>query len=90
MAFRNSAPLKKGAIPDLLQPELLTFSSDRGLMVCGFEEIDGRGYYQGWWMQWGAAITRHKFTAHQGCNTVATPKLLGQYFLPTDLLLEGV
>lgn len=42
----------KGAIPDLLQPELLTFSSDRGMMVCGFEEIDGRRYYQGWWMQW--------------------------------------
>lgn len=43
---------EKGAIPDLLQPELLTFSSDRGMMVCGFEEIDGRRYYQGWWMQW--------------------------------------
>ena len=42
----------KSAIPDLLQPELLTFSSDRGMMVCGFEEIDGRRYYQGWWMQW--------------------------------------
>lgn len=42
----------KGAIPDLLQPELLTFSSDRGMMVCGFEEIDGRRYYQGWWMRW--------------------------------------
>lgn len=42
----------KGAIPDLLEPELLTFSSDRGMMVCGFEEIDGRRYYQGWWMQW--------------------------------------
>ncbi|MNV83766.1 hypothetical protein D3C71_1775900 [compost metagenome] len=39
-------------IPDLLEPELLTFSSDRGMMVCGFEEIDGRRYYQGWWMQW--------------------------------------
>jgi hypothetical protein len=42
----------KGAIPDLLEPELLTFSSDRGMMVCGFEEINGRRYYQGWWMQW--------------------------------------
>lgn len=39
-------------IPDLLQPELLTFASDRGMMVCGFEEIDGRRYYQGWWLQW--------------------------------------
>ncbi|MCP2517375.1 hypothetical protein M5J07_20720 [Achromobacter mucicolens] len=43
---------QKGPIPDLLEPELLTFGSDRGMMVCGFEEIDGRRYYQGWWMQW--------------------------------------
>jgi len=43
---------QKGAIPDLLEPELLTFASDRGMMVCGFEEIDGRRYYQGWWMTW--------------------------------------
>ncbi|GAB1837250.1 hypothetical protein [Achromobacter xylosoxidans] len=40
------------AIPDLLEPQLLTFSSDRGMMVCGFEEIAGVRYYQGWWMQW--------------------------------------
>jgi hypothetical protein len=39
-------------IPDLLEPQLLTFSSDRGMMVVGFEEIAGRKYYQGWWMQW--------------------------------------
>lgn len=38
--------------PNLLEPQLLTFSSDRGMMVVGFEEIDGRRYYQGWWMQW--------------------------------------
>ncbi len=43
---------EKGPIPDLVEPELLTFCSDRGMMVCGFEEIDGRRYYQGWWMQW--------------------------------------
>ena len=42
----------KSEIPDLLQPELPTFASDRGMMVCGFEEIDGRRHYQGWWMQW--------------------------------------
>ncbi|MGH8465164.1 MAG: hypothetical protein ACRER5_13520 [Pseudomonas sp.] len=41
---------EKCAIPDLLRPELLTFSSDRGMVVCGFEEIDGRRSYQGWWM----------------------------------------
>jgi len=22
------------------------------MMDCGFEKIDGRRYYQGWWMQW--------------------------------------
>jgi len=43
---------ERGPIPDLLEPELLTFSSDRGMMVVGFEEIDGRRYYQGWWLQW--------------------------------------
>ena len=40
----------KSEIPDLLQPELLTLASDRGMMVCGLEEIEGR--HQGWWMQW--------------------------------------
>lgn len=43
---------EKGPIPDLLEPELLTFGSERGMMVCGFEEIDGRRYYQGWWIRW--------------------------------------
>ncbi|MNX96421.1 hypothetical protein D3C86_1287350 [compost metagenome] len=43
---------EKSPIPDLLEPELLTFGSDRGMMVCGFEEVDGRRYYQGWWLQW--------------------------------------
>jgi polynucleotide 5'-kinase involved in rRNA processing len=43
---------QKAEIPDLIQPELLTFASDRGMMVCGFEEINGKRYYQGWWMQW--------------------------------------
>ncbi|WAI82283.1 MULTISPECIES: hypothetical protein [Achromobacter] len=46
------------AIPDLLNPQLLTFSSDRSMMVVGFEEIDGRRYYQGWRMQWLAAYVR--------------------------------
>lgn len=42
----------KGPIPDLLELEQLTFFSNRGMMVCGFEEIDGARYYRGWWMQW--------------------------------------
>jgi hypothetical protein len=25
---------------------------DRGMMVCGFEEIDGQRFYQGWWITW--------------------------------------
>ncbi|ANN74683.1 hypothetical protein BAU08_09630 [Bordetella bronchialis] len=41
-------------IPDLMEPKLLTFCSDRGMMVCGFEEIDGQRFYQGWWIQWEA------------------------------------
>lgn len=43
---------EKASIPDLLEPQLLTFASDRGMMVAGFEEIAGTRYYQGWWMQW--------------------------------------
>lgn len=43
---------QKSAIPDLLEPQLLTFSSERGMMVAGFEEIAGQRFYQGWWMQW--------------------------------------
>ncbi|CAE32213.1 hypothetical protein [Bordetella bronchiseptica] len=43
---------RRGAIPDLLEPRLLTFCSDRGMMVVGFEEICGRRYYQGWWIRW--------------------------------------
>lgn len=38
--------------PYLFEPQLLTFNSERGMMVVGFEEIAGCGYYQGWWMQW--------------------------------------
>lgn len=47
--FGGSVP---GVIPDLLEPQLLTFNSERGMMVVGFEEIAGVRYYQGWWMQW--------------------------------------
>lgn len=39
-------------IPDLIEPELLTFSSDRGMMIVGFEQIGRRRFYQGWWLQW--------------------------------------
>ncbi|HYG44030.1 MAG TPA: hypothetical protein VEA17_14005 [Bordetella sp.] len=39
-------------IPDLMDVELLTFSTDRAMMVRGFEEIDGARYYQGWYITW--------------------------------------
>ncbi|WP_232481954.1 hypothetical protein [Achromobacter denitrificans] len=44
---------QKSPIPDLAEPQLLTFDSGRGCMIAGFEEIAGVRYYQGWWMQWG-------------------------------------
>tara|TARA_R110000851_G_C13065632_1_gene564403 strand:+ start:127 stop:432 length:306 start_codon:yes stop_codon:yes gene_type:complete len=36
------------SIPDLQEPELIAFDSDRVMAVRGFEEIDGRRYYQTW------------------------------------------
>ena len=39
-------------IPDLIDPVLVTYHSDRAMMFRGWEEIDGRRYYQGWWIQW--------------------------------------
>ncbi|MGE4341438.1 MAG: hypothetical protein AB7E55_36650 [Pigmentiphaga sp.] len=40
------------ALPPLCEPQLLTFSSDFGMMFSGFEQIDGQRYYQGWYIQW--------------------------------------
>lgn len=45
-------PDYKVGLPQLLDPTLLTFDSQRGLVVTGFEEIDGARFYQGWWVQW--------------------------------------
>lgn len=39
-------------LPQLLDPTLLKFDSERGLIVTGFEEIEGARFYQGWWVQW--------------------------------------
>lgn len=39
--------------PHLWDPHWLTFGSDGGCVVRGFEEVDGRRYYQGWYIQWG-------------------------------------
>lgn len=38
--------------PDLMDAELMTFSTDRAMLVRGFEEIDGARYYQGWYIVW--------------------------------------
>jgi hypothetical protein len=35
-------------IPDLHEPELIALDSDRIIVVTGFEEIEGRRYYQTW------------------------------------------
>lgn len=43
---------KRPAPPNLWDPQWLTFGSDRGCMVTGFEEVDGRRYYQGWYICW--------------------------------------
>ncbi|GLK95832.1 hypothetical protein GCM10008164_35720 [Achromobacter xylosoxidans] len=48
----RTRPSEKASIPKQVEPQLLTFASDRGMMAVGFEEIAGIGYYQGWWMQW--------------------------------------
>lgn len=39
-------------IPPLCDPQILSMSSDQGMMVAGFEEIGGRRYYQGWYIRW--------------------------------------
>lgn len=51
--MRNNAgaPLPS-PIPTLMDVELLTFCTDRAMMVRGFEEIDGVRFYQGWYIAW--------------------------------------
>lgn len=39
-------------IPDLQDPQLLTLATGVGaMMIAGFEEINGRRYYQGWYIR---------------------------------------
>lgn len=40
------------ALPPLFEPRLLTFGSEFGMMVVGFEQIDDHRYYQGWYIRW--------------------------------------
>lgn len=39
-------------IPALCDPQILSMSSGQGMMFAGFEELDGRRYYQGWYIRW--------------------------------------
>lgn len=39
-------------IPCLYEPHLLALMSDQGMMCGGFEEIDGKRYYQSWLIRW--------------------------------------
>lgn len=37
---------------ELLDPQVLSFDSERGMMMTGFEVINGGRHYQGWWIRW--------------------------------------
>lgn len=43
---------RESPFPDLMDPEVLTFSTNRAMVACGFEEIGGARYYQGWYIVW--------------------------------------
>jgi hypothetical protein len=46
-------PIERTAVkvPDLHDIELLSFG-ERAMMLTGFEEVEGRRFYQGWWVRW--------------------------------------
>lgn len=52
---QDAGHFDKPLIPSLYDPKLTAFNSDRGMMAVGFEEIDGKRYYQGWWFQWSVS-----------------------------------
>jgi hypothetical protein len=37
---------------NLLDPQILSFDSEKGMMMTGFEVINGGRHYQGWWIRW--------------------------------------
>lgn len=48
LTFDNPNPPR---VPDLQDPQLLTFGSTMAaMMIIGFEEIDQCRYYQGWYI----------------------------------------
>ena len=50
-------PTQTALPPSPHAPQPMAFSSDRGMMAGGFEEMNGQRYHQGWWFQWSAQIT---------------------------------
>lgn len=51
VALRTEANARD-SIPPLYEPQILTMMSNQGMILAGFEEIDGQRYYQGWYIQW--------------------------------------
>jgi|SRR5690606_5427744 len=55
-------------IPALNDPHILTLATEYGgMMLSGFEEIEGRRYYQGWYIRFGESL-----------NTVPNSRLFDQ------------
>ena len=52
LVVHRTAANQVGQIPPLCDPQILTLASDQGMMIAGFEEIDSRRYYQGWYIRW--------------------------------------
>lgn len=46
------------AAPPLFEPRILTFDTEVGMMLTGFEQIDGTRYYQGWYIRWADSYVR--------------------------------
>lgn len=49
--YRDGRP-RPDAIPPLYEPRLLTLGTEQGMMITGFEMVDGCRYYQGWYIRW--------------------------------------
>lgn len=52
----NNIPRDKPG--DLLDAAPLAFDSERGMMMTGFEVINGARHYQGWWIRWYSEMPR--------------------------------
>jgi hypothetical protein len=43
---------KQTKLPNLLDPHVQAFDSEKGMMITGFEILNGGRHYQGWWIRW--------------------------------------